>query len=142
MLLIIGAALFAVFFYRAWVGKAIHPIVLIMPFWLVVLIVMNLFIPVLKMMRWQDSLSRFGISFSKPRMFGTVSAGFFLGLVTPGTSGELGRAVMVDMSKAVGVSTVLFEKLFDLAVLVLIGASALVIRYFGRSMYLLILTLI
>jgi len=133
MLLIIGSALFAGFLYQARVREAIGSVVLIKPSWLIVLIMTNLCIPLLKMMRWQTILSKFGISFEKSRMFGAVSAGFFLGLVTPGTSGELGRAMTTDMNKTIGVSTVFFEKLFDLAVLLLIAVSALTIHYFARS---------
>lgn len=71
-------------------------------------------------------LSQFDITQSPSKLFITISSGFFLGLVTPGTFGELGRTLNSDIDASRGTATVLFEKFFDLLTLSFIASGSII----------------
>ncbi len=80
----------------------------------------------LKAIRWRALLRHAGARIRFSTIFSSVSAGFFLGLVTPGTSGEFGRVITLDVDRVTGFATVLFEKVWDLVILALLALTALV----------------
>lgn len=84
----------------------------------------------IKYIRWRHFLDRRGLSIEGFRGYLAVNASFFLGLVTPGTAGELSRA-WVDESNQKGRATaiVAFEKLTDLAVLVLLVVGSAAVQF-------------
>jgi uncharacterized protein (TIRG00374 family) len=71
----------------------------------------------LKVARWRYLLRERGVESGLGAAYLSVNASFFLGLVTPGTTGEFSRALMLPGQAQKALATVTFEKLTDLAVL-------------------------
>ncbi len=126
LLLFIGLTLFGFYLFKVWNGISLSSLTLIDGRWLLVIVVLNLVSILLKAFRWHYLLTYHGITLRKRELFSSVAAGFFLGLVTPGTSGEVGRLITVNVRKSVGFTTVIFEKVFDLAVIFLVILLGLV----------------
>jgi uncharacterized protein (TIRG00374 family) len=104
---------------------------------LLLIIASNALTPLLKALRWRALLRGEGERIRFSTLFSSVSAGFFLGLVTPGTSGEFGRVMTLKVDRVAGLATVLFEKVWDLAILALIVITAgLSLRLRGTALYL------
>lgn len=95
------------------------------PIWIaLVVLAMDLLPGAIKFLRWRYFLSRRGLPLPGWNGYLAVNASFFLGLVTPGTVGEFSRP-WVGESGETGraAAIVLFEKVSDLAVLVLLAIS-------------------
>jgi uncharacterized protein (TIRG00374 family) len=94
-------------------------------------VVLNLLTGALKYGRWSGLLRRRGIEErgSALEEYLAINAGFFLGLVTPGTSGELTRGAFSGVSSARATSIVGYEKTSDLAVLLLMVAGSFVVQF-------------
>lgn len=71
----------------------------------------------LKAWRWHLLLLEFNVRLPRSALIRSVSSGFFLGLVSPGTAGEFGRVVNVPLEKSHGLSTIMLEKVADIGVL-------------------------
>lgn len=138
VLIALGLSLFLLFLYRLDLSVLKVSIRAIDPTLLCTIVLLNFAVPLLKTVRWQMLLSRLGMSVGKMEMFQGVSAGYFLGLVTPGTSGEVGRIFTVEVNRAMGVTTVLYEKFFDFVVLFIISGCALVFHYFNWQIFVLV----
>jgi uncharacterized protein (TIRG00374 family) len=130
-LLAVGTLLFAVYLVRLdW--QAVYAAVSAFPpgiaLWVVAL---NLFAGVLKFGRWSKLLQRRGIEMPGSRFeeYLAINAGFFLGLVTPGTSGELSRSAFSGVESKRAMAIVSFEKLTDLGVLLLMVAGSAVVQF-------------
>src|SRR6185436_4764050 len=72
---------------------------------------------VLKVARWRILTGPVDIGLG--RRYLAVNAGFFLGLVTPGTAGELTRGLLVGDRSPRLLATLLLEKVTDLGTLAL-----------------------
>lgn len=92
---------------------------------LLLIVASNALTPVLKALRWRALLGRDGSQIRFSTLLSSVSAGFFLGLVTPGTSGEFGRVITLKVDRVVGLATIVFEKVWDFVILFLIALTAL-----------------
>jgi uncharacterized membrane protein YbhN (UPF0104 family) len=79
----------------------------------------------LKAARWRAFLGRLGTRTPAGRAYLAVHAGFFMGLVTPGTAGEFSRAASLDEGRERGVAVLALEKLTDLVSLGLLAAATL-----------------
>lgn len=90
---------------------------------LLLIVASNVATPLLKALRWRALLGRSGKAIRFRTLVSSVSAGFFLGLVTPGTSGEFGRVITLNVDRVTGLATVLFEKVWDLVILILIALT-------------------
>jgi uncharacterized protein (TIRG00374 family) len=141
VLIALGFGLFLLFLYRLDLSVLKVSIREIRLTPLCAIVLLNFAVPLLKTVRWQMLLSRLGMSVGKMEMFQGVSAGYFLGLVTPGTSGEVGRIFTVELNRSMGVTTVLYEKFFDFLVLFLISGCALLFHYSGWQVFVLALVL-
>lgn len=97
--------------------------------YVVSIILLNFPVLLLKTWRWKFLLSKYDLSPTFLDMFIAVSAGFFLGLVTPGTMGELSRTLTINIDKSKGVGTVIFEKFFDLFTLFILSIGSLLIYF-------------
>jgi uncharacterized protein (TIRG00374 family) len=86
----------------------------------VAIVLLNLAAGLLKTGRWRYFLRKSGIDTVGLRDYLAVNAGFFLGVVTPGTSGEFSRAMYLGKEVPRGLALMAFEKLSDLAVLFLL----------------------
>lgn len=95
---------------------------------------------VVKTLRWTRFLARGGVTERFGHAFLAVHAGFFMGLVTPGTAGELTRAASLAAGRDEGLAILVFEKICDLAVLG--GLVALTVAGFAGGPNALILTLL
>jgi hypothetical protein len=125
---IAGCAFFALFLARTGVSQALPLLGRLTPGIVLTILAGNALIPLLKLIRWHALLLASGVRTSRRRLVVPVSAGFFWGLVTPGTSGEMGRGLLLGVPKRVGVATVLAEKLFDAAALLGLALAAVTAR--------------
>jgi len=130
-LLLFGAVLFFVYLTRVgWADVAAAGRVFPLGVALLV-ILLNSGTGILKLRRWQGLLRSRGIS--QPRSVGqeylAVNAGYFLGLVTPGTAGELARGALSDVKNSRAVALVAFEKTTDLGILLLMVLASLVVQF-------------
>ena len=135
VLIVLGVGLFLLFLYRLDLSELKGSIRAINLTLFSMIMLLNVAVPVLKTMRWQIVLSKLDMSIGKVEMLQGVSAGYFLGLVTPGTSGELGRILTVDVNRGIGITTVLYEKFFDFVVLLIISSGALLCHYFSWQIF-------
>lgn len=137
ILLAIGTTLFLLYLANIPIAEAARRLREVPRGPLVLILASNALTPVLKALRWRALLGATGARLRFRTLFSSVSAGFFLGLVTPGTSGEFGRVMTLEIDRVAGLATVLFEKVWDLAILLLIAITALLsLRLAGPALYL------
>jgi uncharacterized protein (TIRG00374 family) len=84
----------------------------------------------LKSLRWQKLLQMQGIRYPAGDAFLAFMAGLFLGLVTPGRVGEMGKALYLKQDQNLpvseGLANVLMDRLFDLYTIMILGTIGLV----------------
>jgi uncharacterized protein (TIRG00374 family) len=84
----------------------------------------------LKSWRWRELLKMQGIAYPWTDAFLAFMAGFFLGLVTPGRVGEMGKALYLrqdrDVPVSEGLANVLMDRMFDLYTILMLGTAGLV----------------
>jgi uncharacterized protein (TIRG00374 family) len=84
----------------------------------------------IKSWRWRELLRMQGIGYRWLDAFLAFVAGLFLGLVTPGRVGDMGRAFYLkqdlDVPVSEGLANVLMDRLFDLNTILVLGAAGLV----------------
>jgi glycosyltransferase 2 family protein len=85
-------------------------------------LVLNLVPGLLKLARWRILTGPVDVGLG--RRYLAVNAGFFLGLVTPGTAGELARGLLVGDRSPRLLGTLLLEKVTDLGTLCLFALFA------------------
>ena len=90
------------------------------------ILALNLLPGLLKTARWRWLLGSAGVKSRLVPAYLAINAGFFLGLVTPGTAGELARAFSVPEARGRGLVIVTFEKVVDLVVLLGLAVAAAV----------------
>ena len=127
----LGTALFAAYLVRLdW--NAVRESRAAFPFGVAMLvIILNLLTGALKYGRWLRLLRMRGIEQRGSRFdeYLAINAGFFLGLVTPGTSGELARSALSEVPSVRALAIIGFEKLSDLGVLLLMVAGSAVVQF-------------
>lgn len=98
---------------------------------MVAVVALNLATGLLKYGRWSRLLARRGVTDrgSLLEEYLAINAGFFLGLVTPGTSGELARGALSGVPASRAVAIVGFEKVMDLGLLLLMVAGSAVVQF-------------
>lgn len=98
--------------------------------WLIILAI-ALYFPhiALKAARWRLLLREMGIEYGFLPSYLSYQGGIFIGLLTPGRLGEFARAghltADADVPTGIALSSVLLDRLFDLAALLLVGVAAL-----------------
>ena len=130
-LLALGTALFAVYLVRLdWIAvrasRATFPVAVAF-----LVILLNLLTGALKYGRWSQLLRKRGIEQRGNQLdeYFAINAGFFLGLVTPGTSGELARSALSEVPSTRALAIIGFEKISDLGVLLLMVAGSAVVQF-------------
>jgi uncharacterized protein (TIRG00374 family) len=99
--------------------------------WNLLLVAMAANLPLfgLKAWRWRELLRMQGIIYLWHEAFLVFVAGLFLGLVTPGRVGEVGKALYLKQDRNVpvseGLANVLMDRLFDLYTILVLGAAGL-----------------
>lgn len=130
-LLGVGVLLFGLYLNRldwsAIRAAAVHPTISIS----LGVVFLGLGNGLLKLRRWRQLLVSRGVD--RPRSlwmeYMAVNAGFFLGLVTPGTAGELARGALSEVSESRALAIVAFEKTTDLGVLLLMVLASFVTQF-------------
>jgi uncharacterized protein (TIRG00374 family) len=135
LLLIAGGFFFSIFISRIdyrgflWLQKiSIESLICIVG--------INAAVLFLKAWRWKYLLSHFGIHLRNGKLFYAVSAGMYLGLVSPGTSGEFGRIIKVPVRPSLGFLTIALEKAADLGVLLFISIGGMLYWIFPNRGFL------
>jgi len=130
-LLVVGTILLAVYLLRLdWatvrLARQAFPVGIAIS-----VVLLNLITGALKYGRWSQLLARRGIDTRGTAFeeYLAINAGFFIGLVTPGTSGELTRGAFSKVPNVRAVSIVGYEKTSDLAVLILMVAGSAVVQF-------------
>ncbi len=82
-----GAVAFGIFLSRSGMTEALPMLRRLTPSTVAAVLVLSAAIPILKLLRWHALLAACGVEVPRSRLLVPVSAGFFWGLVTPGTSG-------------------------------------------------------
>lgn len=96
----------------------------------VAVLALNLVPGALKYYRWQRFLRGRGLEPGDFRGYLAVNASFYLGLITPGTVGELSRAFVAESDQAGrATAAVVFEKLTDFAVLLLLVVGSAAVQF-------------
>ncbi len=130
-LLALGTALFAIYLFRLdW--SAAEKARSAFPAGVAVLIIsLNILIGFLKYGRWSLLLQWREIDRPGSRVdeYLAINAAFFLGLVTPGTSGELARSALSKVPSSRALAIIGFEKISDLGVLLLMCAGSAVVQF-------------
>lgn len=100
----------------------------------------------LKSTRWQSILMAQGIRMGTIPAYVSYLGGVFLGAVTPGRVGEFARVFHVtehsDASRTLAFSSVLADRLFDLYMLLIVGATALALVTDGAIQLVVILAIV
>lgn len=124
IVLFAGTALLLVYFLRLDPHELVTDISGFDPVCAVAVVLLNLVPGFLKTARWRYFLRKSGIRNAYSRDYLAVNAGFFLGIVTPGTAGELTRVLYLGDRSSRGMSIITFEKLSDMGVLIFLAGAA------------------
>jgi hypothetical protein len=132
---LLGLVILLYILYKVdWSGVS-HSFARMNPWLFVVAALLNFPLFALKCYRWTALLKRQGVRLSFKDAYAYFMASFFLGLVTPGRSGELVKVVYLRNRKVPvgkGFSSVFIDKLFDLDILLLFSfAGLLYFNLFG-----------
>ena len=92
---------------------------------------LNVINGVIKSIRWRYFLRRYGVNSNLLKDYLSVNSAFFLGLVTPGTAGELSRVMSIGKESRKGISIILFEKLTDFGFLILCVIISVLLQLTG-----------
>lgn len=124
----VGMVLFFLFFRRINIHD-FQLVKLVDPTLIFLILIANVLVLLLKVWRWRFLLSQFNIRLSNLRLFKSVSSGFYLGLVSPGTSGEFARLLRVPIKTSYGISTIILEKIADIVVLFCFSSIGLLLLF-------------
>ncbi len=84
----------------------------------------------LKSWRWRELLKMQGIEYGRWDAFLAFLSGLFMGLVTPGRVGEMGKALYLKQDRGLpfseGMANVLVDRLFDLYTILILGTGGLI----------------
>lgn len=133
ILVAIGVVLFILFFIQLNIKDIFLYISSINPFWLLVIIAFNIPLLLFKSVRWQVVLRKLNIQPNFKEIFKAVSAGFFLGVMTPATSGELGRILAIETDNIAGAVAIVYEKVSDMLTLIFLAFSGFLILIFNSQ---------
>jgi uncharacterized protein (TIRG00374 family) len=120
--LALGTILLILYFGRTDLRTLYDKALAFPPSLALVIVLMNAACGAIKTLRWKRFLARGGVNVAFGPAFVAVHAAFFMGLVTPGTAGELVRAASLESGHDQGMAILVFEKLCDLGVLAVLVA--------------------
>jgi uncharacterized protein (TIRG00374 family) len=136
ILLFIGSILLAVFFARVDCSQLLFNLRSFPLSYALLIISINAANGFIKTVRWRYFLRIFGINSDLLKDYLSVNSAFFLGLVTPGTAGELSRIMSVGGERKKGVSIILFEKVTDFGLLTLFVIVSVLLQVTeGKKLY-------
>lgn len=127
---LIGIVLFVFILTRIDLSGIAFTITKVNLWYLVPVIILIPPLILLKSWRWQLLLKMQGITYPLRQAFAAYFGGMYLGLVTPGRLGELGRVFYLtddkELSFGGAFSSVLVDRLLDIYLLLLVGGYGLV----------------
>jgi uncharacterized protein (TIRG00374 family) len=127
---LLGVILFIVILTRVDLSSVLSVIADVNLSYLGTAIVLTIPMLVLKSWRWQSLLKMQGIAYPLRQAFPAYVGGLYLGMVTPGRLGELGRAFYLTndrgLSLGAAFSSVVVDRLLDIYVLLLAGGYGLI----------------
>ncbi|MDA3863868.1 MAG: lysylphosphatidylglycerol synthase transmembrane domain-containing protein [Deltaproteobacteria bacterium] len=142
---LIGVGILVYILHQTGWEKPLELAAKISPFWLFLILALNLPHIMMKARRWQIMLARNQCSYSFLHSLRAYFGGIALGIVTPGRTGEFLRAIFPvktgKISMEASFASVIADRLFDLSTLALLSFLALFI-YFNWKIPVLILLVI
>jgi uncharacterized protein (TIRG00374 family) len=127
---LLGIALFIFILTRVDVSSVLSTISKVNAWYLATAVVLIIPAVFLKSWRWQLLLRMQGVDYSLRQAFPAYFGGIFMGLVTPGRLGELGRVFYLatdrNLSFGRALSSVVVDRLADVCLLLLIGGYGLI----------------
>ena len=124
---LIGLLILAFILYSIDLGKVLEVLLKIEPFYLLTAIILGLFSILLKGLKYKVVVRAHNKSISFLDGTKYFMIGFFLSLITPGRIGEIARALYANQKiNSIGksISTVVFDRAIDLALLIAMGFVA------------------
>lgn len=97
--------------------------------WLVIYSLGLIFMLFFKVLRWRTALNKQDINFSVSKVYSINAVASFWGLITPARLGELAKVAFVQKegySFAKSLVSIVIDRLYDIVILILLGASAFV----------------
>jgi uncharacterized protein (TIRG00374 family) len=126
---LIGLAILAVILLKLDLGTTVTTLTQVHPGYLALALAADLPMFALKAWRWREMLQMQGIDYPWRDSYLAFLAGLFLGLVTPGRLGELGKALYLRQDRGLpfseGLANVLMDRLLDLYTILILGTAGL-----------------
>lgn len=127
---LIGIILFIFILTRIDLSSILSSVTKVNPWYLTAAVALNIPTVFLKSWRWQSLLKMQGITYSLRQAFLAYWGGIYLGMMTPGRLGELGRIFYLTDDKNLSFgstfSNVLVDRLLDVYLLLIVGGYGLV----------------
>ena len=86
-----------------------------------------IFVPILfsiRVLKWDVLLRSVGVKHTFQTLFRASLIGIFYGMITPGKAGEIARAYYLESKKSIVFPTIIWDKLIDIFVLIILSALA------------------
>lgn len=112
---------------------------------LVLITISLVFIPILywiRVLKWNALLRSVGIEYNSSTVFRVLLIGMFYGLITPGKSGEVIRAYYLDAEKSKTIPTIIWDKLIDIFILILLSVFSIFFLFYDTILYYIAILLI
>ncbi len=142
---LIGVGILAYILYQTGWKKPLELATKISPFWLLLILALNLLHIMMKAKRWQIMLASNQCIYSFLHSLRAYFGGIALGIVTPGRTGEFLRAIFPVKTGKISIeasfASVIADRLFDLSTLAVLSFLAFFI-YFNWKIPVLILLVV
>lgn len=109
------------------------------------MVVCLIFVPILfsiRVLKWDVLLRSVGVKHTFQTLFRVSLIGIFYGMITPGKAGEIARAYYLESKKSIVVPTIIWDKLIDIFVLIILSALATLFLFSDTNIYSLIVVLV
>lgn len=103
------------------------------------ILVSFLFVPVLyliRVLKWDALLRSVGIHHNFFKLFRILLIGIFYGMITPGKAGEVARAYYLDSEKSITIPTIIWDRIIDFFVLIILSTFSLLFLFHDNNLYL------
>ncbi len=98
-----------------------------------------LFVPLLysiRVIKWDTLLRSVGIQHDFFKLFRILLIGNFYGMITPGKAGEVARAYYLDSEKSKTIPTIIWDKVIDIFVLIILSILSILFLFKDNKLYL------
>lgn len=104
-----------------------------------------IFVPILfsiRVLKWDVLLRSVGVKHTFKKLFRVSLIGIFYGMITPGKAGEIARAYYLESKKSIVIPTIIWDKLIDIFVLIILSALATLFLFSDTNIPSLIVVLV